>query len=141
MDENDEVNAWIEEQYAHKNAMRKDLEAFGVDPMTGGDWSEKGVYPEGHVTYTPDQTALPTILAERHKSHGDYTHQADVCQRLKRIIHSNTGLNKNPLTSTQLDALEMIAMKMSRIVAGDPNHKDSWVDIAGYATLVADRIE
>lgn len=84
--------------------------------------------------------SVEEILLERRKTHGDYTHQADVCQRLKRIIHSNTGLNKNPLTATQLDALEMIAMKMSRIVTGDPNHKDSWVDIAGYATLVADRI-
>lgn len=139
MDENDEVNAWIEEQYAHKNAMRKDLEAFGVDPMTGGDWSEKGVYPEGHVTYTPDQTALPTILAERHKTHGDYTIQASLCQTMQRAVREGPGWDT--MDDNQQDAIEMILTKISRVVTGDPYHKDSWVDIAGYATLVADRIE
>jgi hypothetical protein len=41
----------------------------------------------------------------------------------------------------QREALEMICHKMSRIVYGDPNYADSWVDIAGYAKLVSDRLE
>jgi hypothetical protein len=35
----------------------------------------------------------------------------------------------------------MIAHKIGRIVNGDPRYADSWVDIAGYAKLVADRLE
>jgi hypothetical protein len=35
----------------------------------------------------------------------------------------------------------MIAHKLGRIVNGDPNYVDSWVDIAGYATLVAKRLQ
>jgi len=41
----------------------------------------------------------------------------------------------------QLEAMEMILHKISRISNGDPNYADSWRDIAGYATLVADRLE
>jgi hypothetical protein len=41
----------------------------------------------------------------------------------------------------QREALDMIAHKIGRILNGDPNYADSWVDIAGYAKLVADRLE
>ena len=34
----------------------------------------------------------------------------------------------------------MIAVKIARILNGDPNHFDSWIDIAGYATLAAELI-
>jgi hypothetical protein len=36
--------------------------------------------------------------------------------------------------------LEMIAHKIGRVLAGDPNHADHWDDIAGYARLVARRV-
>jgi hypothetical protein len=35
------------------------------------------------------------------------------------------------------EALHMIAHKMGRIATGNPNIKDHWADIAGYATLIA----
>ena len=35
----------------------------------------------------------------------------------------------------------MIVNKLARIYNGDPNYSDSWRDIAGYATLVADRLD
>jgi hypothetical protein len=34
----------------------------------------------------------------------------------------------------------MIQHKISRILNGNPNHIDSWADIAGYAHIVAIRI-
>ena len=34
----------------------------------------------------------------------------------------------------------MIAVKISRILTGDPSHADNWHDIAGYATLVERRL-
>jgi hypothetical protein len=45
------------------------------------------------------------------------------------------------LTPDQQEALDMIFHKIGRIVNGDPDYADSWIDIAGYATLVADRLE
>lgn len=41
----------------------------------------------------------------------------------------------------QREAIEMICHKLARIVNGDPYYADSWTDIAGYAKLVADRLE
>ena len=35
----------------------------------------------------------------------------------------------------------MICNKIGRILNGDHNYADSWADIAGYATLVAERLE
>ena len=40
------------------------------------------------------------------------------------------------LKSYQRESLDMIVHKIARILNGDPNHVDSWHDIAGYATLV-----
>jgi len=45
------------------------------------------------------------------------------------------------LNNDQREALEMIAHKIARILNGDPNYADNWIDIAGYATLVANRLE
>lgn len=41
----------------------------------------------------------------------------------------------------QIECLEMIAHKVGRILNGDPHYHDSWLDVAGYATLVADRLQ
>jgi len=38
------------------------------------------------------------------------------------------------------ESLEMNAHKIARILNGDPNYADSWHDIAGYATLVEQRV-
>jgi hypothetical protein len=40
------------------------------------------------------------------------------------------------MTASQREALEMIAHKISRILAGDPHFADHWTDISGYARLV-----
>ena len=34
----------------------------------------------------------------------------------------------------------MIAHKIGRILNGDPNYLDSWIDIVGYAQLIVDRL-
>jgi hypothetical protein len=44
------------------------------------------------------------------------------------------------LKADQKEGLEMIAAKISRILNGDPDYPDSWDDIAGFATLVANRL-
>lgn len=45
------------------------------------------------------------------------------------------------LAPDQKEALEMLAHKIGRILNGDPDYADSWDDIAGYATLVANRLK
>jgi hypothetical protein len=78
------------------------------------------------------------ILNERGKVHGDFTDHATFAQHLKRIAQSSK--NWTSLNTVQTEGLEMILHKVARILAGNPNHADHWDDIAGYATLVSERL-
>lgn len=83
-------------------------------------------------------TDVKQILAERGKVHGDYTDQARVSQAFKDVAH--LAPNWPRLTDVQKETLEMNCLKMARILCGDPDHQDHWDDIAGYATLVSERL-
>ena len=82
--------------------------------------------------------SLTEILAERGNSYGDYTSQALVAQTLKHVVH--TAPTAQVMKAIERESLDMICTKMSRLLTGDPQHLDSWVDIAGYAQLVVDRL-
>lgn len=80
---------------------------------------------------------IKAILDSRQKSYGDYNDVSALSQQLQQLL----GVHKRVLYShAQREALQMIASKLSRIVNGDPNHRDSWIDIAGYSKLAADSI-
>lgn len=76
-----------------------------------------------------------SLLSERNTTHGDFEANARVSQQIKVIICSNRHILS--LSPIQQECLDMIALKISRIVTGNPNFKDHWDDIAGYATLAA----
>ena len=91
------------------------------------------------------------VLAERGERYGKFSSHAEITQKLKLTMFE--GVHMDPKTTErvksrvakmhydQIECLEMIAHKIGRILNGDPNYVDSWRDIAGYATLVADRLE
>lgn len=79
------------------------------------------------------------LLAERGSKYGDYTHGAQIMQNILRACESSR--NWKDLPDQQRSAFQLIALKFSRILNGDYNLKDNWEDVAGYAKLVADRIE
>lgn len=83
-----------------------------------------------------DMTAL---LEERGARYGKFIDHAWTTQSLKEVIYE-TRSNK-PLARDQKEALDMICHKIGRIACGDPDYADSWRDIAGYALLVAERLE
>ncbi len=86
--------------------------------------------------------SVDTILAERGKRYGKFTGHAQLAMSLKSKIRWHREVNKmDKLADDQQEALDMICHKIGRIVNGDPNYADSWVDIAGYAKLVADRLQ
>ena len=82
-------------------------------------------------------TELDQTLQARGSVYGPFLRNAVVSQKLKDVLHA---LTTAPLEEDHTEALEMICFKISRIVTGDPNYRDNWVDIAGYAMLVADRL-
>ncbi|CAB5162411.1 hypothetical protein UFOVP151_27 [uncultured Caudovirales phage] len=90
------------------------------------------------MTTTPD---LVSILTERGNRYGKFTGHAEVTQMLKTIVTSGLAKRDKTLAPDQQEALDMILHKIGRIVNGDQDYADSWVDIAGYAKLVADRLE
>lgn len=82
-------------------------------------------------------TDIRTILAERGSTHGDYCEHANITQTLKRDMAAQPGWYR--LHPHERETLDMIANKVGRILAGNPHFHDHWLDIAGYATLSADR--
>ena len=81
------------------------------------------------------------ILKQRENIYGDFTRQAQICQGIKRVLQDRTLGHYQHLLDFKKQALDDIANKLSRIVTGDPNYADNWLDIQGYAKLVSDRLD
>jgi hypothetical protein len=81
---------------------------------------------------------VKNTLKQRQKTHGNFDTHAVISQKLKLVMREH-GLEH--LAFDQIEALEMIAHKIARILNGNPDHHDHWHDIAGYSTLVADNLE
>lgn len=45
------------------------------------------------------------------------------------------------LSDVQKECVHHIVQKLQRIVCGDPNHKDHWLDVSGYAEIALKRIK
>ena len=86
------------------------------------------------------QQTVTTILNERGVIYGAFRDNARLAQALKRVMAEQAEDLGKTFADDQWEALEMISTKISRIVTGDPESVDQWDDIAGYATLVADRL-
>ena len=84
---------------------------------------------------------IANTLAERQKTHGDFTDHARITQRLKIVVQSELARAKTELTHDQQEALDMILHKIGRIISGNPNHEDHWLDISGYAELARLRVQ
>ena len=78
------------------------------------------------------------VLEERGRTHGDFNHHAEATQFLKDVCDAYCV---NELSVVQKESLDMITRKIGRILSGDPNWKDHWVDIAGYSQLVVNDLE
>ena len=88
-----------------------------------------------------ETTNVNEMLAGREARYGSFQGHSEISQVIKQVIHSAAKARNKELESDQLEALDMIAHKIARIINGDPNYADNWIDIAGYATLVANRLE
>lgn len=88
-----------------------------------------------------DAGDIVATLTERGHRYGKFSGHAQVTQEIKRVMSRHAAALNKTFTDSQWEALEMIAHKIGRIVNGDPDYADSWVDIAGYAKLVADELE
>lgn len=77
--------------------------------------------------------AETTITVERNSTHGSFVRNADVSQAIKSAMRSSPHWLGS--TTVTKEALEMIALKVSRILSGQEDFADHWIDIEGYARL------
>lgn len=85
-------------------------------------------------------TTVDNILAERGSRYGVFQDHARITQNMKIEAQHILAKRQIELKPDQAEALDMIFHKIGRILNGDPDYADSWQDIAGYAQLVADRL-
>jgi len=81
------------------------------------------------------------VLNTRGETYGKFIEGAEIMQMTKRLVYNYIEQRGTTLAFDQLEAIDMIIHKLGRIINGNPDHIDNWVDIAGYATLVADRLK
>lgn len=77
---------------------------------------------------------IKETLKERGNNYGSFTGHAQITQNIKRAFANSPNWNK--LSDDKKESLEMVAHKIGRILNGDPEYKDSWHDIVGYAELI-----
>lgn len=73
------------------------------------------------------------LLTERGTTHGSFADNAMYSQTLKNVFRAAPGWAEMP--NEHKEALDTIALKLSRILSGQSKHADHWADIAGYAEL------
>ena len=87
------------------------------------------------------EDAVDATLDARAVEYGKFIEGAEVMQMLKRVVQAALNNRDKTLAHDQAEAMDMIIHKIGRIVNGNPDVVDHWLDIAGYAKLVADRLE
>ena len=76
-------------------------------------------------------------IKDRDSSYGDYGKQSEIAEHLIGTMESIPDWGM--LSADKKQSLRMIQVKIARLLNGDPNHVDSWHDIAGYAELAKER--
>jgi hypothetical protein len=149
-----EVTERMAVSYNYAWKLKKDLEKAAKELFTP---EEVGVSDEAFIEaalaasqgkgkpkpgeFVQADTNVDAILDERAYTYGSFRDVAEVAQEIKATIRIGDTNRSEELPADQIEALDMIASKIARILCGDSDYVDSWIDIAGYATLVADRLQ
>jgi hypothetical protein len=120
---------------------------FGITPSLGYQLRKKalanqiGVFAPPEMVPMPETTQVDAVLDSRAVDYGAFKEGAALMQSIKRTMAAHAANHNKTFADDQWEALEMIVHKIGRIVNGNPDKVDHWTDIAGYAKLVADRLE
>lgn len=82
---------------------------------------------------------IDSTLKERGGNYGNFLDQSTIAGRIKDVMINSPQWDY--LDYDMKEALDMIAVKIARLLNGNPNHLDSWHDIIGYTRLVEKRLE
>ena len=90
---------------------------------------------------TVQEPRVNTLLQERALQYGTFAALAKTAQEFKSVLYRELGARNKRLADDQAEALDMILTKIARIINGNADIADHYFDIAGYATLVAERLQ
>lgn len=90
---------------------------------------------------TVQAPSVNTLLQERALQYGTFVSLAKTAQEFKSVLYRELGARNKRLADDQAEALDMIIHKIARIINGNADIADHYFDIAGYATLVAERLQ
>ena len=126
----------------HYAPSRQDRTKAALPAAAKQDLAAAAVEPKPEPKSEPVVEAqIEKILDTRAEQYGTFIRSADIAIKLKQVIHNAMVREDTKLYPDQLQALDMIATKIGRVLTGNPSHIDSWIDIAGYAKLVVDRLQ
>ena len=115
------------------------LKRLGIDPVKYAQAVESLQEAKMEIEMYEDE--VDATLDARAVDYGKFIEGAEVMQMLKRVVLNALNNRDKTLAHDQAEAMDMIIHKIGRIVNGNPDVVDHWLDIAGYAKLVADRLE
>lgn len=96
--------------------------------------------PPNEQLDTPAPVSVDETLNNRAAKYGRFVDVAATAQGIVQLVGGHLVARNVGLENDQAMSLYMIATKLARIAHGDPHDADNWLDIAGYATLVAERL-
>lgn len=120
-----------------EEALRQEEKAFRLCYGGPGEVHRHSAFPPVDQQLQP-ATQIDATIKERGSNYGQWADNARGIQQIKHTFQVQQGWVN--LHSYQKEALEMMAVKIGRILAGNPDHADSWHDIAGYAILTEEAI-
>lgn len=135
---------WTAEQWAEALAEQErqhDITFGPSDTFTDAQRAQLKAAQHDAAQFSFNRTRSPEVVLDevddtlqaREKSHGPYRQQAQMSQLLKAIIHGHP--NWKDLPAEHREALDLIMMKISRLLNGNSSEPDTWIDISGYAML------
>jgi hypothetical protein len=93
--------------------------------------------PAGSVG-APEAIALNALIAAYQPRHGDFADTAAIAQSVEGRHRRDRCRS---ILASAAEALDMVAVKLARILADDATCADHWRDLAGYAWLAAGNAE
>lgn len=132
--------AGVKIHQAHEQSLKDNQEADRVNPCKCIDCGGTEPSHSNDCEYMKalyKSTSVQDTLNDRASRYGDIETLMTLSQNIQQAMRGSK--NWWELVPAQREALQMIASKIARILNGDPNYKDNWHDIQGYARLAEER--
>jgi hypothetical protein len=81
---------------------------------------------------------VAATLQERGSRYGEFADHAKIAQGLQDVLRAAPKWDQLDFDMKQ--ALTVMCDKFARILNGDPFYIDNWHDVAGYSTLIENRL-